>query len=65
MELEERVTLLETEFKVAQEELKLLLMDIRMVVMEGQSPFRPDPDTRGLFSRNGDFEKEVEADGDR
>ena len=51
MEVEERVKALEEEFEVTREELKLILVDIRALMMEVNNPIKSDWNMGALVSK--------------
>jgi len=62
MDIEDRIKVLEEEFQETKKELNQILLDIRICLMEAQSPLRADLNTKNL-DEQGDAEKEVESHG--
>ncbi len=60
--MEERVKTLETEFQIAKEELRQILLDIRTYLMEAETPFQPDFNMGGI-SAQSNTEMGVEPNG--
>ena len=52
MQPEERIKVLEEEFEEAKGELKKILMDIRIFLMEAQTPIRADWNMEGSSSKS-------------
>ncbi len=52
MEIEDRIKALEEEFQDTKEELNKILLDIRICLMEAQTPLRADLDVDKLSEQN-------------
>jgi len=52
MDIEKRLETLEKEFQATREELNRILLDIRSVLMEAQSPLRADLNVEELAEKN-------------
>ena len=63
MDIEERVKVLEEDFKTTKEELQQILLDMRAYVMEAQNPLKLFE--RRKTSAQSNLGKEVEQDGNR
>ena len=64
MDVEERLKALEEEFQDTKAELQQILLDIRAVQMEAQTPL-PTDTRKGMVSAQRDAAKEVEVNGDK
>ena len=64
MDTEERIKTLEEEFQITKEELKQILVDIRTLLMEAQTPLPADPN-RGNLPDQSEPEKGVEPHGNQ
>jgi len=62
MDTEERVKALEDEFQATKEELRQILLDIRTVLMEAQTPLPTDLN-KGNLPDQGNAEKGVDSNG--
>ena len=60
MDTEERVKALEEEFQTTKDELRQILLDIRTVLMEAQTPLPTD-----FIKGNSNSEKGVDSNGNQ
>ena len=64
MDIEERIKALEDEFQMTKEELRQILLDIRIVLLEVQTPL-PANLNRGRLPAQSDSESEVKPHGNQ
>ena len=64
MNIEERIKALEDEFQLTKEELRQILLDIRVYLMGANTPLRPDANFEEVSAQNNSA-KGVESNGNR